>query len=91
MEHIYTAHKKLIDGTPTYFIKKILTFPATENIPDIQDGFGMHTNFDKACSIAGVEGELLKARLLQEADGIQEPTGLVVSLQAKGRSVKMIQ
>ena len=88
MEHSYSVHKKEINGVPTYFIKKFLTFPDQQDIPDIREGFGMHSNFEMACSIAGVESDTIKSNLRQQVDE-ESAEGKVIPLQPEGRSIRM--
>lgn len=88
MEHVYTVHQKEINGVPTYFVKKFLTFPDQQGIPDIRDGFGMHRDFDIACTLAGVECNSIKSALRQQIDDVPVE-GKVIPLQPEGRSVRM--
>lgn len=66
MEHIYISYCKKIDNSNFYFIKKFQVYPELFNIPPMLEGYGMHTNFDKACSLAGIYEQQIKNRLLQD-------------------------
>ncbi|HRN78689.1 MAG TPA: hypothetical protein PKY29_05780 [Ferruginibacter sp.] len=89
MEHIYSVHQKEINGVPTYFIKKFLTFPEQPGMPDIREGFGMHSNFDMACTLAGIDCNRIKSSLREQVDVVVE--GKVIPLQPEGRSIPMIR
>lgn len=67
METFYTAYTKLLDFKTYYFVKKFTAFPELKNVPPVMESYGMHTNFDKACSIAGVTDAEVKATLLEQA------------------------
>lgn len=54
MKHNYQAYTKKVNGTEHFFVKKFLSFPEYQHVPDVMEGFGMHTNFSKACQIAGI-------------------------------------
>jgi hypothetical protein len=68
METFYTAYTKLLDYKKYYFIKKFSAFPELKDVSPILESYGMHTNFDKACSIAGLNDPLIKEQLLQQAE-----------------------
>ena len=63
MENIYDAYSKEIHGQTYFFVKKYLTFPEFNNVPDVLVGYGMHIDFDKACKIALVTDLAVKERL----------------------------
>ena len=67
METVYTAYTKLLDFKVYYFIKQFSTFPEFKNVSPVLVKYGMHTDFEKACNIAGVTDAAIKARLLKEA------------------------
>ncbi len=64
MEHLYTADTKSIEGKTYYFVKKILTLPEFKGLAEIVVGYGMHTDFEKACKIAGVQEAATRQQLL---------------------------
>jgi Zn-dependent membrane protease YugP len=68
METFYTAYTKLLDYKTYYFIKKYTAFPELKDVSPILESYGMHTSFDKACSIAGVTDITIKEQLLQQAE-----------------------
>jgi hypothetical protein len=68
METIYTAYTKFLDFKVYYFIKKYTAFPELKNVSPVLESYGMHTNFDKACSIAGIHDDSIKEKLLKEAE-----------------------
>lgn len=68
METFYTAYTKLLDYKTYYFVKKFTAFPEFKDVSPILESYGMHTNFDKACSIAGLTDAAIKEQLLQQAE-----------------------
>lgn len=80
METFYTAYTKLLDFKTYYFIKKFSAFPELKNVPPVMDSYGMHTDFDKACSIAGITDASVKEKLLKQAEDSKQ-TGKLVELQ----------
>ncbi len=76
MEHVYTVHTKLIDGKNYYFVKKLMAFPELKGLAaDIVVGFGMHTDFEQACSIAGIDDTECRKKLLAQLEQVKpEPT-----------------
>jgi hypothetical protein len=79
METFYTAYTKQLDFKIYYFVKKFTAFPELKNVPPVMESYGMHTDFNKACSIAGVVNEDIKAQLLMQAEGTRQ-TAKVVDL-----------
>lgn len=68
METFYIAYTKLLDYKTYYFIKKFSAFPEFKNVSPVLIAYGMHTNFDKACSIAGVTDAAVKQQLMAQAE-----------------------
>jgi hypothetical protein len=68
METLYTAYTKLLDYKIYFFVKKFNTFPELKNVAPVMESYGMHTDFDKACSIAGITDQAIKEQLLQQAE-----------------------
>lgn len=68
METFYTAYTKLLDYKTYYFVKKFTAFPEFKDVSPILESYGMHTDFDKACSIAGLTDASIKEQLLQQAE-----------------------
>jgi hypothetical protein len=89
METIYTAYTKLLDYKTYYFVKKFSAFPEFKNVSPVLESYGMHTNFDKACSIAGVNDPAVKEQLLQQ---VQEnmPRAKVIDLANSNFAEKSI-
>ena len=51
-----------------YFIKKYTSFPELKNVSPVLESYGMHTEFDKACGIAGIYDAAVKEKLFKEAE-----------------------
>lgn len=66
MENFYKAYTKMTQNKLHYFIKRYLSFPEYEGVADVLEGYGMHTDFDKACSIAGISDDSIKKQLLDQ-------------------------
>jgi hypothetical protein len=66
MANVYTAYTKTVQDKVHYFVKRFQTFPDLKNVPPVQESFGMHTDFDKACSIASIFDPKIKAQILDE-------------------------
>lgn len=49
-----------------------MKFPEFQNVPDVLVGYGMHTDFQKACSIATIHDLNIRQQLL---DNITENFG----------------
>ena len=67
MEHYYTAYIKTINNMPYYFVKKYTRFPELKNTPAILENYGMHPDFNTACSIAAIHNLEIKQQLFKEA------------------------
>jgi hypothetical protein len=59
MKNVYVTYCKEVQGNPTYFVKCFESFPELKNVPDVQVGFGMHPNFERACFFAGIEDDYI--------------------------------
>ena len=79
METFYKAYTKMIENKSYYFIKKYLRFPEYKDVADIMEGYGMHTDFNKACNIAGLEDIKIKEELLNGVNG-NSPQAKVIEL-----------
>jgi len=55
MKHVYQCYTRDVDQVTHYFVKRFLHFPEYAGVPDCLEGYGMHTDFRKACEIAGVK------------------------------------
>ena len=67
MEHYYSAYTRTINSSLYFFVKKYIRYTEVKDTPAIMEGFGMHTDFDKACNIAGIKDAELKEWLRAEA------------------------
>ncbi len=87
MENLYTAYTKVMDNNTYYFVKKYLVFPEFKDVEPMQESFGMHTDFNKACSIAGINDPIIREQLFNDAKGtIQQAR--VIDLNPANFSVK---
>ena len=68
METIFTCYTKKIQGSIFYFVKKFIVLPEYNSIPPVQEGYGMHTDFNRACAIAGLYDNSIKKQLLEEIE-----------------------
>jgi hypothetical protein len=66
MEYLYSSYSKLVNDEILYFVKKIMTFPEFQGVAEVVVGYGMHTNFEKACSIAGIDDIACRQQLSLE-------------------------
>jgi hypothetical protein len=79
METFYTAYTKLLDFKTYYFIKRFSSFPEYKDAPKVLESYGMHTDFDKACSIAGLQDATIKAELLKQIEA-NTPKAKIIDL-----------
>jgi hypothetical protein len=68
MENVYTSYTRRIESVTYYFVKKFVVFADLKDVPPILEGYGMHTNFDQACTIAGIIDIEIKNQLLTEIE-----------------------
>ena len=89
METFYTAYTKLLDYKTYYFVKKFSAFPEFKDVSPVLDAYGMHTNFDKACSIAGLTDPAIKEQLLLQVQDNSQRARIVSlgTLSFAGQSV----
>ncbi len=66
MENFYTAYTKVVQNSTLYFVKKYLNFPELGDVPGILESYGMHSDFNRACEIAGVKDDTIKKHLLED-------------------------
>lgn len=66
MEKVYKTYTKQINGKTFYFVKIFSVFTEFENSPEVLDSMGMHTNFNKACSLAKVYDENIVNKLMND-------------------------
>lgn len=74
MEHIYTVYTKLIQDKTYYFVKKMMVIPELKGLANVVVGYGMHTNFDKACHIAGIDDSNCRKKLLLQLEEQNKPS-----------------
>lgn len=89
MENIYTSYTKTVQGTTYFFVKKFLKFPEFNNVPDVLVGYGMHIDFDKACSIAQIFDQDIKLQLLNSMTGAIEKAK-VIEMQPVNFEIKSV-
>jgi hypothetical protein len=68
MENFYTCYTKVIQDKTYYFVKRYLRFPEYNNVADILEGYGMHIDFNKACSIAGIKDAAIRKQILDDME-----------------------
>jgi len=68
MEYVYNANTKVVQDKTYYFVKKIMALPEFKGMAEIVIGYGMHTDFEKACSIAGIYDSATRQQLLLELE-----------------------
>lgn len=81
MEKMYQSYTKTIQNTTYYFVKKFMIFPELKDVPPLMESYGMHTNFDKACEIAGIDENDVKKQLLNELQGTTTHQAKVIDLK----------
>ena len=79
MENFYTAYTKVVQNTTFYFVKKYTRFPEYIAIPGILENYGMHTDFIRACEIAGIRDEDVQKKLREDLQAI-EPDAKVIHM-----------
>lgn len=91
MENFYTAYTKVIENKTYYFVKKFLAFPEFQGVEPVLESYAMHTDFNKACSIAGIMDQQVKARLLKEANETLQTAKVIDlnSLNFSGQNIAM--
>jgi len=80
METFYKAYTKTEQNKLYYFVKRYLSFPEYKDVEDILEGYGMHTDFDKACNIAGINNPAIRKQLLDSIHGAVMPQAKVIDL-----------
>ncbi len=80
METFYKAYTKTEQNKLYYFVKRYLSFPEYKDVEDILEGYGMHTDFNKACSIAGINNPAIRKQLLDSIQGVDVPQAKVIDL-----------
>ena len=90
MENIYTAYTKLVDNKTYYFVKKFLSFPEFKDVAPVLESYGMHTDFNKACNIAGIDNSV-REQLLKEANATLQQAKIIDlnTINFSGKSASM--
>lgn len=70
MEQYYLAYSKTINTKNYFFVKKYTRYSELKDAPAILVSYGMHSNFNKACSIADIQDPVIKERLFKEANPV---------------------
>lgn len=83
MENIYKSYTKTVQGKTYFFVKKFLSFPEFNNVPDVLVGYGMHTDFEKACRIAMVNDTQIRLQLLNNMAYAVEKAKVIEMLPSK--------
>ncbi|MEO6490496.1 MAG: hypothetical protein ABIO04_11185 [Ferruginibacter sp.] len=89
MENVYASYSKVIQNKTYYFVKKFLKFPEFNNVPDVLVGYGMHTDFQKACSIATINDESIREQLLANME-IYAEQAKVIDMHAGTFEIKAL-
>ncbi len=84
MKHLYTVGTKIIQHKTYYFVKKILTLSEFPDLAKIVVGYGMHTDFNKACNIAGIHDPACREKLFTELEERNKPQKPI-----SGRSIEI--
>ena len=91
MENYYTSYSKVVQNKTYYFVKKFLTFPEFNNVPDVLVGYGMHTDFDKACNIAMIQETNIKLQLLNSMTGAVEKAKVIEMMPVNFESKSVVR
>jgi DNA topoisomerase IA len=69
MNYNYETYFKMIENRKYYFVKKYLQFKEYgDSLCDVLEGYGMHTDFSKACIIAGIKDNSLQQKLFAQME-----------------------
>ena len=77
MQYSYSAYTKNINNQTYYFVKKYVLFPELKDVEPVLANYGMHINFNKACSIAGIFDASLIEQLYKEAQATVQQAKLI--------------
>ena len=88
MEYLYTIHTKLVADKIHFFVKKLMTFPEFKGLADVVVGYGMHTNFEKACKISGIYDSTIRKQLLLD---LEQRNQIKVATPQPGKLIAMPQ
>ena len=68
MENSYTGYTRVLDNKTYYFVKQFIVFPEYKDVAPVLEKYGMHTDFNKACSIAGINDPQVRSQILDEIE-----------------------
>lgn len=69
MNYNYETYFKTIENRKYYFVKRYIQFKEFgDNLCDVLEGYGMHTDFSKACIIAGIKDNSLQQQLFAQME-----------------------
>lgn len=89
MANIYSAYTRAVSGQTFYFVKKFQSFPELKGVPPFLESFGMHTDFDKACSIASIDDPKIKEQILRDINS-NTPQAKVIEISNTGFAEKKV-
>ncbi len=87
MENYYIAYTKVVQSATFYFVKKYITFPEYKDVPGVLESYGMHTSFERACEIAGLQDKEIRKNLLEDIQSDESDAKIVYMGISKGLSV----
>ena len=91
MEYFYIGYTKQIADKDYYFIKKYMSFPEVENAANILVGYGMHSDFHKACRIAAITDPSIKEFLWnQVAPEVYEARIIPMIIKPREQNVRRL-
>jgi hypothetical protein len=97
MEYLYTIHTKLVADKIHFFVKKLMTFPEFKGLADVVVGYGMHTDFEKACKISGTYDSTIRKQLLLDLEQrnqikvVLPQPGILIAMPQKNREKHVFQ
>ena len=83
MNTFYTAYTRLIHGTTYYFVKKFSAFPELKGVPDILETYGMHSDFNRACRIAGLKDPAIMQKLVKDIEIARTVNAKVIHMNSQ--------
>lgn len=90
MKHEYIAYTKEVNGVLFYFVKHLLAIPEIQNVNPVTTGFGMHTDFEKACTIANIMDPAARKQIFESLPHKKQAEAKVVNMfKANGEDKKI--
>jgi DNA topoisomerase IA len=69
MKYNYETYFKTIENRKYYFVKRYIQFKEFgDNLCDVLEGYGMHTDFSKACIIAGIKDVSIQQQIFAQME-----------------------